>query len=235
MMHAMKDVFDDVKRGLAVRKAARIHGVPESTLRMRLSKGDPSSKMGAPTTFPYEQEYHLAKHCIKMTHIEYCYTRWQIMDIAKNMCMVTGKEGKEPSKHWFYGFLKRFNDIKMVNPKKRERIRESAVDNDVLHNYFEELTKILESLQIKNVPENIWNVDETVINMDHNPPKILAKSRTTPFIMTAGRSSNTTLIASGSALGEPIPPYIIFKGDRLSKEKCCMGLPGTQYRATSSG
>ena len=123
----------------------------------------------------------------------------------------------------------------MVNPKKRERIRESAVDNDLLHNYFEELTQTLESLQIKNVPENIWNVDETAINLDHNPPKILAKSGTTLFIMTAGRSSNTTLIASGSALGETIPPCIIFKGDRLSKEKFCMGLPGTQYRATSSG
>ena len=57
MMYARKGAFVDVKRGLAVRKAARIHCVPESTLRMRLSKGDPSSKMGAPTIFPYEQEY----------------------------------------------------------------------------------------------------------------------------------------------------------------------------------
>ena len=89
---------------------------------------------------------------------------------------------------------------------------------DILHNYFEELTKPLESLKIKNVHENIWNVDEIAINLDHNPPKILAKPGITLFIRTAGRSSNTTLIASGSALGETIPPYIIFIGDRLSKE-----------------
>ena len=130
MMYAMKGAFDDVKRGLAVRKAARIQGVPESTLRMRLSKGDPSSKIGAPTIFPYEQAYQLAEHCNKMAHIGYGYTRWQIMDMAKNMCMVTGKEGKEPSKHWFYGFLKRFNDIKMVNPKKRERSQVSIGSMD---------------------------------------------------------------------------------------------------------
>ena len=103
MIYDIKEAFDDAKRGLDIRKEARIYGVPESTLRIRLSKGEPSSKMRAQTVFRYEQEYQLVEHYIKMVHIGYGYTRWQIVDMAKNMCMVTGKEGKEPSKHWFYG------------------------------------------------------------------------------------------------------------------------------------
>ena len=59
MMYAMKEAFNDVKRGLDVRKAPRILGVLESTLRLirlidLLSKGEPRSKMGCPTMFTYK-------------------------------------------------------------------------------------------------------------------------------------------------------------------------------------
>ncbi|KAH3873370.1 hypothetical protein DPMN_036604 [Dreissena polymorpha] len=33
------------------------------------------------------------------------FSRWQILDMAKNMVCALGIEN-EPTKHWFYGFLK---------------------------------------------------------------------------------------------------------------------------------
>ena len=41
-------------------------------------------------------------------------------------------------------------------------------------NYFQELVKILTKYNLKNKPEQIWNVDETVSTLNHDTPKIMA-------------------------------------------------------------
>ncbi|KAH3771506.1 hypothetical protein DPMN_172828 [Dreissena polymorpha] len=79
----------------------------------------------------------------------------------------------EPTKHWFSGFLKRFPDVKMVHPKKREKARDS------------------------NKPKHIWNVDETGLSLDHNPPKILAKVGINPHCVTSGKSAATNIVFAG--------------------------------------
>ena len=73
----------------------------------------------------------LAKHCVSMAHLGYGFTRWQIIDMAKNMCEAVGKD-RELTKHWFYGFLNGFPDLKMVQPKKRENSRDDAENVEML-------------------------------------------------------------------------------------------------------
>ena len=73
-------------------------------------------------------------------------------------------------------------------------------------NYFQELENILDKYHLKNRPELIWNVDETGITPDHNPPKIVASKGEKTYIITAGRSATTTVIAAGNAFGGTIPP-----------------------------
>ena len=94
-------------------------------------------------------------HCVSMAHFGYGFSRWQIIDMASNMCAAIGKD-TEPTKHLFYGFLSIFPDLKMTPPKKRD-----AVNFEMLHNYFEELEKPWYKYEIKNKPQHIWNVDET--------------------------------------------------------------------------
>ena len=175
-----------------------------------------------------------AEHCVSMAHLGYGFTRWQIIDTAKNMCEVVGNDS-EPTKHWFYGFLSRFPDLKMTQPKKREKARDDAVNEEVLHSYFDELGRTLDEYDIKNKPQYIWNVDETGVSLDHNPPKILAKAGSNPHSVTSGKSATTTVIAAVSALGETIPPFIIFKGERMSKEIRSDVIPGTEYRSSPTG
>ena len=71
--------------------------------------------------------------------------------------------------------------------------------------------------------------------MDHNPPKVLARAGSNPHCVTSGKSATTTVIAAVSALGETIPPFVIFKGDRLSKDIRADGVDGTEYRSSQSG
>ena len=83
----------------------------------------------------------------------------------------------EPTKHWFYSFLNRLPEIKMIHTKTRDKARDDAVIieeimlNKTLSTYFEELWNVLDKYDIKKKPQFIWSVDETVISLDHNPPR----------------------------------------------------------------
>ena len=88
---------------------------------------------------------------------------------------------------------------------------------------------------LKNKPEQICNIGETGITLDHNPPKIVATKGERPFVVTAGHSDNTTEIVAGSALGETIPPYVIYKGQRLTENKAKGCLPQTKFITTDNG
>ena len=52
-----------------------------------------------------------------------------------------------------------------------------------------------------------------------------------PHCVTSGKSATTTVIAAVSALGETIPLFVIFKGDKLSKDIRADGVAGTEYRS----
>ena len=90
-------------------------------------------------------------------------------------------------------------------------------------------------LKIKDVPGHIWNVDETGISLDHTPPRVLTHVLQKPHCITVGHSPTTTLIAAVSALGDTLPPYIIFKGERANEEMKDGTLPGTVFKSSTSG
>ena len=94
---------------------------------------------------------------------------------------------------------------------------------------------MLDKYDLMNKPQFIWNVDGTGISLDHNPPKLLARSGTNPYWVASGKSATTTVIADVSALGETIPPFVIFKGLRRSRDIRSEGLEGTEYRSSQSG
>jgi hypothetical protein len=58
-----------------IRGSAKLHGVPESTLRRRLgdSRAAEEWKMGAPTYFTMSEESQLAQHCVDIADKGYGY------------------------------------------------------------------------------------------------------------------------------------------------------------------
>ena len=137
-LEVLREAYSEVKqKGVAIRAAARRYGLSEATLRRRIHHGmtayNPPS--GFSTLLSRTQEEHLAEHCVTMAHLGYGYTRWQVLEMAKNMCEVLGKE-ITPTKHWFYGFLGRFPEVGRVKPKKRDRVRDEAVTEEMLNAYF---------------------------------------------------------------------------------------------------
>ena len=84
---AMQQAYEAVKKKrVAIRRAAVQHGVPESSLRDKLSgRTEMDAKPGHPQVFDNEREQILADHCIYMAKIGYGYTAWQVVELANSM------------------------------------------------------------------------------------------------------------------------------------------------------
>ena len=220
---------------ISIRRAALLHGVPESTLRSKLNgKYDLDVHAGHPTALLPSQETILADHIKYMASLGYAYTPRQIIEIATNML---DKEGPKHSltKHWFYGFMSRHSELSVKTPQKIDKCRILAHDKDIIGQYFDKLRAFMVELDILDKAEAIYNLDETAINTEHNPPRIVGVRGIRTSVITSPRSSLTTVIACGNALGNRIPPYIVYKGSRLTEDLVCNGLPGTKYAVSETG
>ena len=89
----LQEAYQDVKlKGIPIRRAARQHGLPESTLRWRLANDlSADVKRGGPTFFTRAQEEMLAEHRVSMAHLRYGFSRWQIIDMASNPASILRK------------------------------------------------------------------------------------------------------------------------------------------------
>ena len=76
--------------GSSIRGASRMYGVPESTLRFRLS----STNSGHPTYFSESEARQLADNCIRMASFGYGYARWQVLEISEKNGVIDRKDRK---------------------------------------------------------------------------------------------------------------------------------------------
>ena len=122
------------------------------------------------------------------------------------------------SNDWFYEFLKRWPDLKIVKPQKFAMSRAKCASKENLDNYFKELGTILTINDLKNHPERVYNVDETGVCTEHSPPKIVCARDSSAQSVTSPRTYNVTIIGGGNALGNHVPPYYVFPGKRWNDD-----------------
>ena len=220
---------------MSVYRAARVFGIPESTLRDRhlgLQPSDITPTYGPDPLFTMEEEKSLIEHMTYMSNIGYGYSRQAFLDMAFEYAVVLGKKSAgDPTfkGSWFQGFKRRWPDIHLVKPEKLAIVRAKATSSESLDKHFEELEACLRDQDILSHPERVWNIDETGIQFEHCPPKVLCIKGNTPQAVTSPRGKNVTLIGCANAVGACIPPYYIFPGKRWCDdllEKTCPGASG---------
>lgn len=83
----------------------------------------------------------------------------------------------------------------------------------VVNNYVNDLGKIMHDLNLTEKPKQIWNMDETGKQFEHNPVRVVARkgSKNLPG-RTSNQRTNTTLVACVNASGQAMPTLIIVKG-----------------------
>ena len=230
LSQALVAVLED---GQSIRGAARLYGVPSATLSDRVH-GRVSidcTKPGPSPTLSNIEEASLCEHVKCMSSIGYRYSRSEVMSLASEYLVSMGRRepGKPMSDRWFYNFLKRWPELKLVKPSSLEMVRAKNTTPEVISKYFSELENILDKYCLRDKPECIYNVDEKDINAEHKPLSVVGGFDSKPQALTSPRLT-VTVIACGNANGMAIPTFFVFKGACMLPDllqNTCTGADGT--------
>ena len=233
---AYRAVIED---GYSVQRAARVFSVPITTHKDRV-KGRvslDSVRSGPQTVFTQEQEALLVRHLTTMGEVGFGYSRQETLNLASDFAVHLGtRDSAHPlGFDWFYGFLSRWPDLKVIKPRSLEVARAKSATEATISNYFRELHTIVEKYDRSGKPQCIFNIDEKGLSAEHKPPKIIAGKMYKAQAVTSGKAQNVTLIGCVNAAGQQIPPYFIFPGKRMMDSLLDGATPGADGTVTESG
>jgi len=139
------------------------------------------------------------------------------------------------SSDWSYGFMKRWTQLKAVKPQKLGLQRANMASKDNIDHNFDELGSLLNRHNPLDTQERIWNVDVAGISTEHSPTKIVCAKDSNAQSVTSPRSKNVTMIAAKNALGNHVPPFYIFPGNRWNDNLLEGAVPGSVGKMSDSG
>ncbi|CAC5396821.1 unnamed protein product [Mytilus coruscus] len=86
-------------------------------------------------------------------------------------------------------------------------------------------------------PQKIFNTDdESALQTEHNPNRIVHDIVVKPQSVTSPRSSNVTIIGAGNAFGNAVPPYYVFPGVKFDRALLLDGTPpGSDGQCSKTG
>ena len=219
---SMIRAMDAVKQGSSVKRAAEQHGVPRTTLRDHISGHVQHGKKPGPE--PYlnrEEEEDLVNFIEEVAEVGFGKTRKQI----KAMVEQTAREKQvlrkqEISDGWFRRFLECQPHLCLRRGDRTAAVRMEAMKKkDALDNYFLLLKSILDDYDLGCKPAQIYNMDETGIPLDHRSPRVLAKKGQKKVrYCSTGNKSQVTVVGCINAVGQALPPFVVFDAKNLNMQ-----------------
>ncbi|CAF3801544.1 unnamed protein product [Rotaria sordida] len=227
---------------LTVKAALEQYHIPAATIYSRLSGLRGEGKPGAKTILSTDEEEFLIHVIHKYQEWQQPLTRSDLISIARTYMIELKKKNinnDSSLREWFFCFRQRWqNVIKLVQAYKLENIRSVSCTQTVVDRWFDHLEKVLTKLNLFDRPQSIYNVDETGFGDDPGRRQVIIKRNSKYGICTQGGAGKTytTLIMCTSASGKFLPPYIIYRAQKLydswmPKISC----RGTRFNATLSG
>ena len=122
------------------------------------------------------EEKDLADFLVKTSKAGYGKSQQQIKGLA-TLAMRDKKDWKSEKKltnGWYYRFMGRQEHLALRKGDPTANVRMDCLSKKVMEDYFEKLKKNLEENNLMNSPAQIYNVDESGMPLDHQPPKVVA-------------------------------------------------------------
>lgn len=215
-----------VSRGLSTYKASSQYGIPRRTLRNHVASGNVQKHLGRHTILGKDEERDFVKRIIKFAELGIPMTPKMIrvqafafcekFNIKHNFNKNTGRAGKG----WLRLFLKRNPELakrkaQMLNPARAQKLNKPIVAA-----HFREVQKLYEELDLLDHPEKIYNMDEKGCRLTlHRQPTVIAqKGAKRVHLQASEHGENVTVVGCANALGNAVPPLILFKGKRKKPE-----------------
>ena len=87
-------------------------------------------------------------------------------------------------------------------------MRQQCMDAVKVSKYFAALKEVLSSSELLDKPDRLWNMDETGLQLDVKPTKVVVKKGSKHLhSRTSGNRETITVIACVSAAGKTLPPH----------------------------
>jgi hypothetical protein len=83
--------------------------------------------------------------------------------------------------------------VRLRRPEPTAAVRHMCMDANKVGKYSEAMKSLLEQTGLHNKPKQIWNVDETGLQLEHKPQRVIAQKGSTYLHMrTSGNRETVT-------------------------------------------
>lgn len=244
-----------LKDGVPVRTAARQFGVSRTTLQRHIEFCRKTSsettelncayfnRCAVWTVFSKDEEHALVQYLVDACNMHYGLSKQQVKKLAFQYAKANEKKypkswnvNGEAGDQWYFDFMKRNNKVLSLRKPQPTSLSRATSFNKTNVSYFFAKYQELFS-KYKFLPECIYNVDETGITTVHTPGKVIApKGKKQIGSMTSGeRGTNITIICCVNAIGNSVPPMMIFPRVNFKSHMLKGAPPGTVGAAHISG
>lgn len=211
---------------MSKKQASKIFGVPRTTLLDKLSGRVPEGPVspGTRPTLTEAEEKTLVNYILLMADVGYPLTRKELLLEVKKILDLDGRKtafrDNLPGKDWYKRFRQRNPELTMRTPQSLGHER-AMINKDMVEMWFSTLFKFLDSevpdyKMLINNPRRIFNADESGFPLCIKSGKVLAGVGSKHvYQVVTNNKTQITVMACFNALGDYLPPLIVYPGQRL--------------------
>lgn len=211
---AMERALIEVKSGrCTVRQAAKEFGVPKSSLGDRVSgRVTPGSRSGPAQLITSADEELLVEFSLYMSRHGFPLTKQQLVSFASSIYkrqhrrVAFSKLGQT----WWLNFRKRQEKNITIQPADNVvRGRTVSVRKEAVDQFFHLLRTVVDAHELIDKPHQIFNCNDTDFQLSRKRVT-LPKSVGLGYKPAPGSRDHVSVLACFNAVGEDIPPFIIY-------------------------
>lgn len=232
-----------IAEGMPVRTAATRYKIPRRTLRNHQASGKTTKQLGRPSYLTPAQEMDLCNRIFRLAEVGMPITGKVIQRSVYTFC--SQNNVKNPfdtqsglaGRKWLRLFLQRHPEVAQRKAQNMNPGRAAKLNRFIVGDYFSKLKATITRLSIFDKPQLIYNADEKGCRLGiHKQQTVYAKKgQKRVHFIAPEHGENVSIISCGNALGQVIPPMILFKGKRLNPEWKENLPPGTDVKMTQKG
>lgn len=222
-------------------------------------------RKGPSPLLSYDDEKKLVDYLLQMSNLGYMFSIQELRNLASELAVEKGKicDGTLLSPRWHKSFRTRwpilnekvFGDFRTCERKQRDEPRRRTLETfefeeegeqiqistmademDIcLSNYFTELRVILEKYDLIDKPGRIYCIDEVAIQYESGQPKARTIKSLKNTFPSRSETTVVSLIGCGNALGNALPPFLIYPGFKVDSDLLKGKYPGVQGICTDNG
>lgn len=222
---ALKNAMEAVSSGMGTNRAAREYGIPKTTLinRIRNRNSTKSGNLGRLACLPHDAELKLVQHIVKLQKYGFSPDRESVRSMAFELAEKLqikhpfNKAARKAGYDWLKLFLSRHPNLSVRKAEGVSISRAEGLTRPIVENFFKILENTLTECSLFEKPSNIFNIDESGLQLINKPGKVIAQrgSKSVASITSGEKGETISLVACCSAEGVFLPPFCIFKGKNV--------------------